>query len=120
MKCISSRNLIDVRQGYSGCSICIAGDNAIITADPFIHKRAIENGLDSIIITSGHIQLPFFDYGFIGGASFYSDGKVYFFGNVSKHPDFYEISKFCYMHGSEIHSLGNGILLDYGSAFTFE
>lgn len=117
---MGERTPINVSQGYSGCSICKVGDNAIITADTVIHSRALKNSVDSLLITPGHIALPPFEYGFIGGASFYSDGVVYFFGDVTRHPNYGDISKFCSLHASKIHCLDDGILYDYGSAFTFE
>lgn len=116
---LCDKNFIDVSQGYSGCSICKVSDNAIITADKLIHKRAEENGLDSLLISCGHIELEGFDYGFIGGASFYADSRIYFFGDVSKHPDFFKIDKFCKNHGTEIVILCNEQLTDYGGAITF-
>ena len=110
---------VDVSQGYSGCSICKVSDDAIITADKAIHKRAEESGLDSLLISCGHIELDGFDYGFIGGASFYADNRIYFFGDVSKHPDFFKIDKFCKDHATEIVVLCDDQLTDYGGAITF-
>lgn len=115
-KFISGMKLINVSQGYSGCSICSVCDRGIITADRTIAKKAIENGIDALLITPGSIILPGFDYGFIGGASFFLENTVYFFGSISNHPDYEEIIDFCKSHGAEISILGDEPLTDYGSA----
>lgn len=117
---LHGKKLINVSQGYSGCSTCTAGDNAVITADTGIHSSALQNGMDSLLISPGHIHLPGFDYGFIGGASFYHDGGLYFFGNVKSHPDFAQIYDFCRKHGTCIYSLTDRELFDYGSAVTLD
>ena len=85
---ISGRTLIGVSQGYSGCSICSVCDRGIITADTKIARVAKENGIDALLITPGNILLPGFDCGFIGGASFFLENTVYFFGSISNHPDY--------------------------------
>lgn len=111
---------VNVTQGYTGCSMCRAGDRAVITADTIIHQKALEAGMSSLLITPGQIMLPGFDTGFIGGASFYCDGTVYFFGDIMSHSDGKEIVGFCNSNGCDVVCLGNGILFDYGSAVTFE
>lgn len=117
---LEGRNFIDVSQGYSGCSISAVGENAIITADKTIFKRAGENGMDALLISNKNIVLEPYEYGFIGGASFFYDNTLYFFGDISTHPDYAYIQEFCLGRGTEIVSLCRGKLIDYGSAFTFE
>ena len=113
---IADRTLIDVSQGYSGCSICSVCDRGIITADRKIACKAEENGIDALLITHGNIILPGFDCGFIGGASFFWDNTVYFFGTISNHPDYSKIIEFCKSHGADIAMLTHDPLTDYGSA----
>ena len=43
--------IINVKQGYAKCSICVVSDNAIITADKGIAKAAIQNRIDVLEIT---------------------------------------------------------------------
>lgn len=111
--------MIDVSQGYSGCSICKVSNSAIITSDKGIHEKAQESGISSLLIRNGCIELEHFDYGFIGGASFFCDDTVYFFGDVSHHPDYDNIESFCRSAGSSIVTLGEDPLTDYGGAITF-
>lgn len=117
---VSGLNRIDVSQGYSGCSICAVNENAIITSDVGIHRNAIIHGVDSLIIKPGYIELEKFDYGFIGGASFTCNDKVYFFGDITAHPDYLLIADFCSGHNREIVSLSGGKLTDFGSAITLD
>ena len=84
---------VNLRQGYAKCSTLLFGNNAI-TADKGIGSVLTEHGLNVLIITSGHIALPGYDYGFIGGASFVYKNIVYFFGDLEKHPDCVKICNF--------------------------
>ena len=84
---------VNLRQGYAKCSTLLFGNNAI-TADKGIGSVLTEHGLNVLIITSGHIALPGYDYGFIGGASFVYKNIVYFFGDLEKHPDCVKIRNF--------------------------
>jgi len=61
-------NVINVPQGYTKCSVCIVSDNAIITADRAIAAACVSCGIDVLQITEGHVSLPPYSFGFIGGA----------------------------------------------------
>lgn len=115
LACGEKKTFIDVRQGYCGCSICKVGKNAVITADLPIYKACKEHGIDALLISSGNIRLDGFDYGFIGGASFCFKDNVYFFGDVSRHPDYSKIKEFCEKHSFGVCPLSDDILSDYGS-----
>ena len=104
-----------VRQGYAKCS-CAVLPNAVITADAGIYRALQKNGTDALLISEGGIGLHGYAYGFIGGASFYLDGKLYFFGAAESHPSYIEIAAFCEGHGAQVVSLGSGELYDYGGA----
>ena len=108
--------LINIKQGYSKCSICIVSENAIITADKNITLQALENGLDALCIHEGYVKLKDFSYGFIGGASGLISKEILAFnGNILKHPDYYKIKSFCKKHGVDIYPLHNHELEDIGS-----
>ena len=54
-------------------------------------------------IRPGYIDLPGFDYGFIGGASFkISDTKLAFTGRLDSHPDAELITEFASLHNVDI------------------
>lgn len=107
--------LICVKQGYTKCSVCALGDNAIITADKGIHIASLAHGVDSLLIDAGHISLPPYEYGFIGGASGACDDEVYFCGDINSHPSGRKILEFAKKHEKNVTSLSEGELLDIGS-----
>ncbi|MBR6514612.1 MAG: hypothetical protein IKT46_07255 [Clostridia bacterium] len=91
---------VNLRQGYAKCSTLLFGNNAI-TADRGIASALSEHGVNVLLITPGHIALPGYDYGFIGGASFVYEDKVIFFGNIEEHPDGVAILDFIGQAGYE-------------------
>ncbi len=93
---------VNVNQGYTRCSTLIISENAAITADKSIEKALKSHWADVLLISAGNIRLEGFDYGFIGGAGFTDNGKTYFFGDVSQHPDYEKIKTFCKTHNSNI------------------
>lgn len=91
---------IDVKQGYSKCSICIVNDHAIITADRGIAKTVEKYGIEALLISSGYIDLPGLDYGFIGGTcGFLGKNKLGFSGELIHHPDYKRMIDFLIRHG---------------------
>lgn len=103
-----------VSQGYTHCSTCIVGENAIITADIGIAEASRKAGIDCLLISSGHITLPPYDYGFIGGASGLNEDKIYFCGSLKHHPDGKKIHDFCQKNGKTVVELCNSPLVDVG------
>jgi hypothetical protein len=102
--CIENEiKMLNVNQGYCRCSTLVVNENAVITADTSIEIAMKNEGIEVLKISSGSILLDGFDYGFIGGASAKTDEKtVVFFGDITKHPDYKIIEKFCKKHNTEI------------------
>lgn len=112
---IYSGRIINVRQGYANCSCATVG-GGVITADPSI-ALAIEADSGNVLrIRQGHIRLPGYDSGFIGGSCFEDDKRICFFGNIDLHPDSLSIRSFCEERKKEVVSLSDEALTDYGSA----
>ncbi len=114
--------LVNVRQGYARCSVlALPQVSAAITADKGMAAAMETHGIDVLTIQSGHIALDGCEYGFIGGASFVDESRrrVYFFGDLSAHPDASCITRFLAKYGCEALSLG-GALTDYGGAVIIE
>ena len=108
---------VSSRQGYSRCSVCVVNDNAIITADEGICRSAKAHEIDVLKIRPGYIDLPGFDYGFIGGASFkLSDTKLAFTGGLDKHPDTERIIEFASLHNIDIVYITDKPAFDIGGA----
>ena len=112
----SEFTLVPVKQGYAKCSTVILGDTAIITADKTIASAAMQKGIRVLKIENSPsaVSLKGYDYGFIGGACGIYKNKVYFSGNIYRHPDGQRISDFCVENGFEPISLTDGPLVDIG------
>ena len=108
-------NIINVKQGYAKCSVCVVSDGAIITADRAIAREAEKKGIDTLLVSSGDVRLDGYDCGFIGGASGTDEKNVYFCGNTDLHPDGDKIKEFCEKHGKTAVSLSDEPLYDYGT-----
>lgn len=114
----NSIRLIDVKQGYTKCSTLIADSRSIVTADISIHKAATDNGLDSLLIKPGHINLPGYKYGFIGGISGKMESYLLLTGNIDHHPDRDEIYSFIESRGLSVILLSDEPAVDTGSILT--
>lgn len=85
---IEKYQIIDTKQGYSRCSVCIINENAIITDDPSIFKAAQNFFNDTLFISKGSIGLKAASYGFIGGCTGkLSKNKIAFNGRIESHTD---------------------------------
>lgn len=110
------KKIIDIKQGYSKCSICIVSNSAIITSDKSIAVIAKENKIDVLLINEGHIELKPYNYGFIGGCSgLLSPSLLAFNGNIRKHPDYMQIKNFCVKYNVKTFSLSEDKLYDIGT-----
>ena len=110
-----------VNQGYTKCSSLPLGDQALITSDASIAKCAKEHGIDVLQIQEGHITLPGYDYGFIGGCTSFAPrggmNTVFFCGDILEHPDAHKIESFCDFHNFGIINLFQNRLFDTGTIF---
>lgn len=114
--------VIDTKQGYSKCStVLLPGadrtDSLVISADPSIIKSVSECAVHTAKVTYGHVSLPGYDTGFIGGASFSANNTLYFLGDVSRHPDFKLIVSNANAFGREVVSLSDEPLFDAGCIY---
>lgn len=109
--------LLLTKQGYSRCSVCPITENAAITADRSIASLLKSEGLDVLLISPGYIDLPGYNYGFIGGSAFKVADKVLAFtGHFDKHPDKMAILEFLGLHNIEPLFLTDMPIFDIGGA----
>lgn len=81
-------NIINVKQGYSKCSVCVLSDNAIITDDIGIYKAAQNVINDVTFVSKNSVLLEGFNYGFIGGCcGKISADTIVFNGSIESHKD---------------------------------
>lgn len=107
--------LIDVKQGYAKCSTVIVDEDSIITYDNGIADACEDAGMDVLRICAGHINLPGYDTGFIGGTAGLIPGEVVFNGDLEEHPNFPEIEDFINEHGLTCRWFPDYPLTDIGS-----
>ena len=106
---------INVKQGYTKCSVCVVSENAIITDDPGIYQQT-KKLLDTLVVKRGEIVLNGYDYGFFGGTcGKISSDTLAFYGKVENFSEYDRISAFCRNHSVYCYSLSNSPLTDYGS-----
>ena len=104
----------NVNQSYPNCSILKLNEENAITADKGIYKKLTSLGINTMLIESGGISLPPYEYGFIGGASGVDGNRVFFLGNLDLHPSADEIKEFISSLGMRAISLSDEPLSDLG------
>ena len=108
--------LVHVPQGYARCSAIPVSETAIITYDHGIAKAASAAGLSVLVTSPGHVLLPGYDTGFLGGTSGNLNGEVLLFnGDLSRHPDFQAVTDFVSARGLTCRWIPGKPLRDIGS-----
>lgn len=109
--------LVNIKQGYSKCSVAILSENAVITSDMGISSAMLRHSVDVLKIEpDANIKLGNFKNGFIGGCTgkICSD-KLIFAGNAEKLASFKIIVDYLKKNKIEHISLTGGDVLDMGS-----
>jgi len=113
---LSNLTLVNVKQAYAKCNTCVISSDAIITSDVSIAKGAIAVGIDTLLISPGHIRLPGHEYGFIGGATgLLAKDTLAICGTLRHHPDYSAILAFCHKYGVKLFDLSDEMPIDIGS-----
>ncbi|MBP5166071.1 MAG: hypothetical protein ILP09_02280 [Oscillospiraceae bacterium] len=113
---LDGRKIINVKQGYAKCSVCVIDEKHIISDDPGIYSACEKNGIECLYVRKGGILLDGFDHGFIGGSCFKANKNIVAFtGSLKKHPDEYIIMKYLEKLGIETVFLTNEPCFDVGS-----
>lgn len=117
---IRDKCIIDTKQGYTKCSTAVISSSAIITNDIGISQVAIKNGIDTLLLPKGDIELSDFDYGFIGGTCGLLDNNIIaFYGNLKYYKYGSEVLSFIKKYNLTPLYLRNGKLIDRGSILFF-
>ncbi len=107
--------IINTKQGYSKCNLCIIRDNAIITEDEGLARLLKNYQYDVLLISSGDIFLSDSHYGFLGGASCkISDDEIYFSGDLKQHRNYENIINFLNQHNVKPSYNKSRKLTDFG------
>ena len=108
--------MINVAQGYAKCNVVVVDDRSFITEDEGIYNAL--NGIDGIKVLKigqGHVDLPGYSRGFIGGASGRIGDGIWFNGDLNRHPDAERIIEFISSCGLKVRSFAGRKLTDIGS-----
>jgi hypothetical protein len=107
---------LNIRQGYSKCSLVIVNEKSGITSDEGIFRTLSGQGFDILLIRPGHIRLPGMDYGFIGGATgLISKHEMVVAGSLNLHPDGVRIEEFLADRGVSLVNLSEEPAMDIGT-----
>ncbi len=107
--------VINVKQGYSKCSVCVINENAIITDDESIFAAAGKFLNDAQLVSKGSIGLNGYNYGFIGGCCGKIDkNKLAFNGAIESHKDYKLILDFLNRNNVQCVELSDKPLYDIG------
>ncbi len=106
---------IDVRQGYSRCSVLPVGLNAAITSDEGMFNVLSNHGYKVLKINLGDIELKGFTHGFIGGVGGLVENYMLINGSLKFHRDGEIIKRFIMDQNYEVIELHHGPLEDVGS-----
>lgn len=108
--------VINVKQGYSKCSCCIADKRSLITEDAGIAAAAESVGMEVLRVNAGSIKLRGMNYGFIGGATgLIKNNLLSVYGDINTHKNANEIKEFLRRKNINILSLKNGRVEDIGT-----
>lgn len=119
LKTQNSKELIQVKQGYTKCSCLILNETALITSDSGIYKILSTKGFDILLLPPGDIELPGLDYGFIGGTGgMISENTMAFFGSLDYYLYGDLVKSFLSKYKIKPLYLKNSKLTDRGSLLT--
>lgn len=115
-----NKKIINVKQGYTKCSILPLREKAIITNDNGIYNTLKSEGFDILLLPYGDIELSGLNYGFIGGVGgMISNDCMAFFGSLDNYAYGDEVKKFLYKYDIKPIYLNNTKLIDRGSLLVF-
>jgi len=121
--CEKGLKLVNVKQGYTRCSVLALSGRAVITADKGIAETVGSEGIDVLLLHAGPVLLPGEKYGFIGGTGGMTpEGTVVLLGGVGAHAEASEIKLFFEAHtagyidmaGMPLYDAGGLIIMNVG------
>lgn len=117
VKYLPQKEIIDVKQGYSKCSVCICKQNTVITDDISIYNALLQyDNINSLLVEKGSVSINKYNYGFIGGCcGLIGKDLLLFNGDLSTHTDFDKIEKFLYDNNVKYIDIKGKPLTDIGS-----
>ena len=115
---------INIKQGYSKCSISVTSENSCITSDDGIYKTLKKENIDVLLLGNTNIRLVDKNglqtkmNGFIGGATAIIKDKFILFGDSDKISNKENLIKHLNKHNLKLVDFKNLEIIDYGSIMT--
>ena len=109
-------DIIDVKQGYTKCSICPIDENSFITGDKGIYKKAVKIGMDVLLIRNDGVFLKDYPNGFFGGCcGMKNENELLINGDIDTLLSGQDIKDFLKRKNIKIRALKKGRVTDIGS-----
>ena len=111
---------INIKQGYTKCSIAVTSENSCITSDEGIYKTLQKENIDVLLLSDEIIHLQDKNKnitnmnGFIGGSSCIIDNKFILFGDSDKLNSKSKLVDFLNKQKLELIDFKNLEIIDYG------
>ncbi len=115
LKYSGTRETINIKQGYSRCSLLPLKKENFITSDMGIYNEFKERRLNVQYINPEGIQLPGHSHGFFGGACGIYNNNIFVTGSLRYLENGNEVNNFITSLGYKIIELYDGPLYDGGS-----
>ena len=115
---------INIKQGYSKCSISVTSENSCITSDEGIYETLKRENMDVLLLDNTNIRLGDKNglqtkmSGFIGGATAVIEDKFIIFGDSNKILDKASLIEHLNNHNLKLVDFKNLEIIDYGSIIT--
>jgi len=106
---------IQVKQGFTRCSLLALTENNFITSDVGIYKTLNSLSFKTLLVSTDNIILPGHNYGFFGGTCGIHDDNIFFIGSLANYKDGNNVKEFIKSLGYSIVELYKGDLFDGGS-----
>ncbi|MBQ8392025.1 MAG: hypothetical protein IJX50_05775 [Clostridia bacterium] len=108
--------IINVKQGYTKCSICPVDEVSFITGDKGIAAAGEKAGLSVLLISNDNISLSGYPNGFFGGCTgMGASDELLINGDINTLPDHQKIKEFLEKRKIRIKSIKEGEVTDIGS-----
>lgn len=115
---------INIKQGYSKCSISVTSENSCITSDEGICETLKRKNIDVLLLGNTNIRLLDKNglqtkmSGFIGGATAVIEDKFIIFGDSNKISNKASLIEHLNNHNLKLVDFKNLEIIDYGSIIT--
>ncbi len=106
---------VHVNQGYSKCNLVVVDEESVITSDEGMGGVMRDVGMKVLTVEPGHVELPGFAYGFLGGTSGRVGEEIIFHGNLLAHPQGTNIISFIENRSLKVRYFSQFPLRDIGS-----